>query len=211
MKTKQALGEDLAALARVIKNLRRRVARAKARNRALQELLRQAQTDPVTGLLFERAALDRVWRQVQRIHKKQHGAMVVVIFMDANGLREINQTYGHTVGDQYLKAHAKRLSAITRPCDVVMRRGRSSDEFIALLVLSEEEYTAMVASGRIEGMLAQLRGGTMRSRSGGCVREIDMNPHMKTACANISQGSTREEAEKCIGEATKKADPKGKP
>lgn len=182
---------------------------SRGRVRLLERLLEQAETDPVTGLLFERPAMAQALRQVCRTSKGA-GAVAVVIFMDARGLRGVNREYGHAAGDRYLRAHADLLRAITRPGDVIFRRGKSSDELIVFLVMSDEEYSVMLAGDRLSGMMQDLQGEKATIMSGEESHEISMNPHAESHVAHIPSGRTVEEIKRLVEEAMNTADPKGK-
>lgn len=185
------------------------------KNRLLEQTLRQAETDLVTGLLFERPAMAQMARQAQRAARSDD-AVVMAVFMDARGLRDINYKYGHAAGDRYLRAHAELLCKITRPDDTVFRRGKGSDEFVALLVMSREECRIMREGegegegNRLTNMMRVLQEGTVTIVSGQESHEIEMKPHTGSAVTNITQGSTIEEIQHLVKIATESADPKGK-
>jgi diguanylate cyclase (GGDEF)-like protein/PAS domain S-box-containing protein len=61
----------------------------------------------------------------------EHEKLVSVLFLDLDGFKHINDTYGHAVGDLLLKAVARRLSNSLRGSDIVGRFG--GDEFVVLL------------------------------------------------------------------------------
>ena len=56
---------------------------------------------------------------------------MAVLFIDLDGLKQLNDTYGHEVGDTAVKATAEALLEATRHCDVVGRLG--GDEFLVVL------------------------------------------------------------------------------
>ncbi|MBK8533705.1 MAG: GGDEF domain-containing protein [Candidatus Competibacteraceae bacterium] len=98
--------------------------------------------DPLTGLpnrrLFE-ARLEQAIKQARRHHN-----LAVVLFLDSDHFKQINDTQGHPVGDQLLCAVAQRLRGCVREVDTVARRG--GDEFIVLLTdLADPQAAARVA------------------------------------------------------------------
>ena len=62
---------------------------------------------------------------------KRHGRNLAVMFIDLDGFKKMNDTYGHDAGDDVLKTIAIRLTASTRDDDTVSRHG--GDEFLYLL------------------------------------------------------------------------------
>lgn len=88
----------------------------------------EANTDALTGLANRRAlvsALDEVMGG-QRGRKSEASLM----FLDLDGFKPINDTYGHDVGDEVLKEVAKRLETCVRDNDVICRLG--GDEFVLM-------------------------------------------------------------------------------
>ena len=87
-----------------------------------------AWTDPLTGVLnrrgFERDA-------AQRLSESDDLATGALLFIDLNEFKQINDRYGHQVGDQLLVIAAERLRQGLRSCDIIGRPG--GDEFVALV------------------------------------------------------------------------------
>ena len=90
-----------------------------------QQLNYQANHDPLTGLL-NRMACQKVLEK--RLKQRQWGQ---VWFIDLDGFKKINDTYGHGVGDLFLKTIAERLRVILRSKDNIARIG--GDEFVLCL------------------------------------------------------------------------------
>ena len=86
--------------------------------------------DPLTGLYNRRFAEQRLKAEIARSERKGHPLIVVLI--DLNDFKQINDTYGHQAGDTVLKEFAKRLNRATRGSDLAARWG--GDEFMMLLV-----------------------------------------------------------------------------
>ena len=63
--------------------------------------------------------------------RRQAGETVAVLFVDLDGLKQLNDTYGHEVGDIAVVATAEALAEATHHCDVVGRLG--GDEFLVVL------------------------------------------------------------------------------
>jgi diguanylate cyclase (GGDEF)-like protein len=106
---------------------------SKDRERQMESI---AWSDPLTGVLnrrgFERDA-------AQRLTDSPDDATGALLFIDLNEFKDINDRYGHTVGDQLLTVAAERLRKSLRSCDIIGRPG--GDEFVALV----PDVTANVA------------------------------------------------------------------
>jgi diguanylate cyclase (GGDEF)-like protein len=88
-----------------------------------------ASTDPLTDVYNRRLAEERLAAEVSRA--KRFGCGLLVVVLDLNGFKEINDTHGHAAGDLVLKEFARRLKKATRGSDTVARLG--GDEFLLLL------------------------------------------------------------------------------
>ncbi len=90
-----------------------------------QVLSTLARLDPLTGLPNRTALLEHVTQQLEEIRA---GEPLTVLFLDLDGFKQINDAYGHDVGDQMLAAVASRFRASLRPDDYLARFG--GDEFV---------------------------------------------------------------------------------
>jgi len=93
------------------------------------QLLRQAHFDKITDLPNRSLALDRLAQAVIRAERNQCKAGL--LFIDLDQFKQINDTLGHSAGDQLLKQAGVRLSACVRQEDTVARLG--GDEFTVVL------------------------------------------------------------------------------
>ncbi len=75
------------------------------------------------------------------IQAKRHGWKLAVLFMDIDNFKNINDTYGHDLGDRVLLTVADRLQSATRGGDTVSRWG--GDEFVCLLLEVKQELFAI--------------------------------------------------------------------
>ncbi|WP_422098972.1 putative bifunctional diguanylate cyclase/phosphodiesterase [Variovorax sp.] len=115
---------------------------------ANRELQRYAFTDALTGLpnrvLFEdrlQHALARMARVNQPLVKER----VAILFVDLDGFKPINDSFGHAAGDEILRAAARRLGEVAGDGDTVARIG--GDEFLLLLEgVSDAAEAAQVAN-----------------------------------------------------------------
>ena len=88
-----------------------------------------AQHDVLTGLPNRLLLTDRLDRAIAS--SRRHGSSLAVMFMDLDGFKHINDTWGHAAGDEILQSVARRLLASVRDSDTVSRHG--GDEFVVLL------------------------------------------------------------------------------
>ena len=101
-----------------------------ARKQAEGELLHNAFYDALTGLPNRALFMDRLGRAIGRA-ERHSGYMFAVLFLDIDRFKIINDSLGHTLGDQLLVSVAQRLETCLRPGDTAARLG--GDEFTLLL------------------------------------------------------------------------------
>lgn len=129
-----ARGEDVTCL--VVTDLtRERIAEA--------ALAHQAQHDALTGLPNRTLLADRIRHALDQ--RASNGGMLAVLFCDVDGFKNVNDEYGHQVGDHLLCTVAERLNSVVRPADTVARIG--GDEFVVLIdtVTGIEDIAAVAA------------------------------------------------------------------
>jgi diguanylate cyclase (GGDEF)-like protein len=95
----------------------------------LDEIRHQALHDPVTDLANSRLFEDRVTQSLTIA--RRNGGRLALLFVDLDRFKSVNDTHGHKVGDELLRAVAERLLATVRNEDTVARIG--GDEFGVLL------------------------------------------------------------------------------
>ena len=91
-------------------------------------LAQLATLDQLTGLYTKQTAIFTLKKEID--YANRNGTQVAVCFIDMNNFKQINDKYGHTVGDSALVKVAKRLMESVRPEDIVARFG--GDEFIII-------------------------------------------------------------------------------
>lgn len=95
-----------------------------------QRLGEQAMRDPLTGLANRRYFADVMVRRMTEARRQANTALVLVI--DLDGFKQVNDTRGHPVGDALLKEVAARLQDCVDPTDTVLRLG--GDEFALIRI-----------------------------------------------------------------------------
>lgn len=100
-------------------------------NRALEyeDLYEQASRDTLTGLSNRRVFQERLTTTMAQAER--HGHPVTLACMDLDKFKQINDTYGHGVGDAVLQQVAATMERIVRSCDILARMG--GDEFMLLM------------------------------------------------------------------------------
>ncbi|MDB5763356.1 MAG: hypothetical protein JWQ21_2351 [Herminiimonas sp.] len=98
--------------------------------------------DAVTGLPNRALFNDRLANALAQAQRHQRG--IALFFIDLDDFKNINDCYGHAIGDEVLRTVADRLKTSTRTEDTVCRHG--GDEFLCLLLeVKDESYAARIA------------------------------------------------------------------
>jgi len=121
-----------------------------ARAMALQ-MTHSAQHDYLTGLPNRMLLNDRVGQAITLAHR--HMKKVVVLFLDVDGFKHINDSLGHPVGDKLLQSIARRLVDCVRSSDTISRQG--GDEFVVLLSEVEQPEDAAITARRMLQAVAE--------------------------------------------------------
>jgi len=119
---------------------------------ARDELAERALHDPLTGLLVRSVLLEQLAHNLARLER--HAGDVAVLFIDLDGLKQVNDTYGHAAGDALIRCGAQRLRSTVRPSDTVARIG--GDEFVVLLDELDEGDVVAGAVAVAQRLLAAL-------------------------------------------------------
>ncbi len=106
----------------------RESALAMVREKTVQ-LRHQALHDALTGLPNRVLALDRAEQMLARARREQHA--VAALYVDVDGFKNVNDSFGHAAGDELLQIVASRLESVTREGDTAARL--AGDEFVVFV------------------------------------------------------------------------------
>ncbi len=140
-----------------------------------EELKRLATTDPLTGIGNRRNLMDQGERELRRA--RRYASPLSLLMLDIDHFKRVNDTYGHAVGDQALKAMVNVCLKLLREIDVLCRFGG-------------EEFVAILPETRIDG--AVLVAERLRQAVGGLALPL---PEGGTVSFTISIGVTAPRAE----------------
>ena len=110
-----------------------------------------ANFDSLTGLANRNHLIDFIESALARAQR--HGHQVAILFIDVNGLKAVNDTYGHSMGDQVLVEVARRLSAELREDELLARYG--GDEFVWVSTDSKEDLELDSLIARLKAAFGQ--------------------------------------------------------
>jgi diguanylate cyclase (GGDEF)-like protein/PAS domain S-box-containing protein len=135
-----------------------------ARVEVEKQLVHQAAHDSLTGLANRTTLVAKLGKATARATRDRKA--LAVLFLDLDGFKEVNDTYGHAAGDAVLAQVAQRLRGSQRGADLLARHG--GDEFVAVLLdldpIDAERVAQRVAAGIIEQLRRplQVEQGTVR-------------------------------------------------
>jgi len=150
-----------------------------------------AYTDSLTEIMNRRHFLNLALTQFERVVRKNNEAFVILI--DVDHFKEINDTYGHLIGDKVLKCLADRIKSIIRPYDLFGRYG--GEEFIMFIYDIDHENTVVFAE-------------RIRTVINGCPMEFDdvsLTVAASLGVAPVLAGGSLEEVIRFADEALYKA------
>lgn len=115
------------------------------------QLQKMAHYDPLTGLA-NRSLFAELFRQAHS-RAERHGASLAMMFIDLDRFKQINDSLGHQVGDEFLQMAARRLQRHSRKEDILCRFG--GDEFILLITNTLSLQQARATAQRIVDAFAK--------------------------------------------------------
>lgn len=116
-----------------------------------KKLRRLALHDALTNLPNLTLFNDRLRIGLAQAHR--HAWRLAVMFIDLDEFKNINDAYGHDVGDRVLQTAAQRLQATVRGGDTVCRR--SGDEFLFLMLEARDEMNVAAVAAKIAGSMGE--------------------------------------------------------
>lgn len=132
-----------------------------ATERRMRSLVQRAHYDALTGLANRSLLDDRITHALQRCQRS--GEYTALLMIDLDDFKHINDSFGHDVGDQYLRAIATAIRDAVRDSDTVARLG--GDEFAVLVEgLRHAEAALHIAAKLIELTSAPMRIGMFEVR-----------------------------------------------
>lgn len=110
-----------------------------------EQLAHHAHYDNLTGLANRTLVFDRIAEAMSQA--KLHQRLAALLFIDIDQFKLINDSLGHSAGDELLKVAADRLASCVRDGDTVARLG--GDEFVLLLVDQASESSVRASAERV--------------------------------------------------------------
>jgi len=109
-------------------------------NDTLNELKELASHDSLTGLLNRRAIMEGLPKEIQRMKRQEN--VLCIGMCDIDHFKQVNDTYGHLVGDEVLKEVTKRMAETLRDYDLLGRYG--GEEFLVITPVDSNNNGLMV-------------------------------------------------------------------
>jgi len=119
--------------------------------RLLEETQRLALTDPLTGLSNRRALAELLEREIT--NAERYGGSLAFMMLDLDDLKSINDTFGHSAGDEALKTFATIIKETARKGDIAARF--AGDEFVLVLSQTTRAGAEIAAQRMFERLTAQ--------------------------------------------------------
>src|SRR3989442_1206771 len=121
-----------------------------------EEVYKIAVLDALTGLYNRLSGKQRLAEEISR--SQRHARPLTLLLLDLNGLKNVNDMFGHPAGDEVIKTFAERLKQAIRGSDVAIRLG--GDEVLAVLPECKPEEVRHVL-GRLTGIKTDWNGQSL--------------------------------------------------
>ncbi|MGO4883397.1 MAG: diguanylate cyclase domain-containing protein [Bryobacteraceae bacterium] len=141
------------------------VALALERRRLHDQLSYRAQHDGLTGLPNRASLADKLPAEVACAAGA--GGLLGMLYIDLDGFKQINDTYGHDAGDLVLQEASRRMSRAVRRGDTVARVG--GDEFVILLSIGRREDAQLIAEKLSAALREPIVSGGQRFSVSACI------------------------------------------
>ncbi len=161
-----------------------------------QNISHMASHDVLTGLPNRALLQDRITQAIE-FNQRHHG-MAAVLFIDLDNFKNINDTFGHDVGDLLLKKVGARLLSSIRSGDTVARQG--GDEFIVILPYIKETSVVEMVAQKILDMLSKPYQVNVHEFHVTCSIGVALYPeHGRDACTLLKHSDTAMYHAKTLG------------
>ncbi len=146
-----------------------------------QSLADLALLDELTGLKNRRGL--QAFGEQALYEARRAGAPVALLFIDIDGLKQINDTFGHAAGDDALRAMADVIRSSTRESDVTARIG--GDEFCVLLLDKADEAVGRVRERIVAGAEATNAGHSLPFHLSATIGAAEVDARMPGTLADL--------------------------
>jgi len=153
-------GQEVSHVIQYVRSITDRKRSEEEKRMLIERLERLSRTDGLTGMLNKRGLMERLQTEFERV--KRYGGSISLLICDIDDFKYVNDLYGHSAGDNYLKLIAQAMYNSIRSADIIGRFG--GDEFMVILQGVEREE-AMKLAERIRSIVEDtvLKVDIMRS------------------------------------------------
>jgi len=148
---KDEIGTLMTSFAKMLATIEQQTDEINQFPKRLDQLARQAFRDSLTSMPNRALFMDRLSHALTRTERR--GEQLAVLFLDLDRFKVVNDSLGHSVGDQLLVGVSQRLAACLRPEDTIARLG--GDEFAILLEDVKDDRGPTSVADRLTAELQQ--------------------------------------------------------
>ena len=148
---KDEIGTLMTSFAKMLATIEQQTDEINRFPKRLDQLARQAFRDSLTSMPNRALFMDRLSHALTRTERR--GEQLAVLFLDLDRFKVVNDSLGHSVGDQLLVGVSQRLAACLRPEDTIARLG--GDEFAILLEDVKDDRGPTSVADRLTAELQQ--------------------------------------------------------